>query len=63
MMPQNNFFVATKTDHVENNECDVLVYDWSKHPSKPVNSDPATPSLRLKGHSQEGYKKNVGSYN
>jgi len=64
-MPQSPFIIATKTP-----SSDVLVFDYSKHPSRPGNN-PLTyhfsiaihtyvdnaecqPDLRLKGHSKEG---------
>jgi len=49
-MPQNKFLVATKTPHA-----DVLVFDWSRHQSKPDADGISKPNLRLKGHKQEGY--------
>ncbi|KAH8243947.1 hypothetical protein KR032_011734, partial [Drosophila birchii] len=41
-MPQNACVIATKTP-----ASDVLVFDYSKHPSKP--------DLRLRGHKKEGF--------
>lgn len=49
-MPQNPFFVATKSPGV-----DVYVFDTSKHPSDPGNNKNFSPQIRLKGHEQEGY--------
>ncbi len=47
--PQNSFLIATKSP-----SADVLVYDYSRHPSRPTGSD-VRPNLRLKGHDKEGY--------
>ena len=50
--PQNKLLIATKSP-----SADVLVFDYSKHPSKP-RADEANlckPNLRLKGHAKEGY--------
>ena len=33
---------------------DVLVFDWSKHPSRPSDSS-VRPLVRCKGHEKEGY--------
>jgi WD40 repeat protein len=33
---------------------DVLVFDYTKHPSRPTDSA-VRPNLRLKGHEKEGY--------
>lgn len=49
-MPQSPFIIATKTP-----SSDVLVFDYSKHPSRPDSSGECRPELRLKGHSKEGY--------
>ena len=49
-MPQNEFLIATKTPTAE-----VLVFDWSKHDSKPSRDGKSTPFLRLSGHEVEGY--------
>eukprot|EP00128_Syssomonas_multiformis_P009053 Colp12_sorted_trinity150504_noHs@11388 len=51
-MPQNPCVIATKTP-----SCDVLVFDYTKHPSKPdPNVEGCQPELRLKGHTkEEGY--------
>ena len=48
-MPQNPFFIATKTP-----SSDVLVFDYTRHPSRP-DSGKSLPDLRLKGHEKEGY--------
>ncbi|KAK2186759.1 hypothetical protein NP493_190g06006 [Ridgeia piscesae] len=49
-MPQNPCVIATKTP-----SSDVLVFDYTKHPSKPDPSGECQPELRLKGHQKEGY--------
>ena len=49
-MPQNPCVIATKTP-----SSDVLVFDYTKHPSKPDPSGECNPELRLKGHQKEGY--------
>ena len=49
-MPQNPCIIATKTP-----TSDVLVFDYTKHPSKPDPNGVCTPELRLKGHQKEGY--------
>ena len=49
-MPQNPCVIATKTP-----SSDVLVFDYTKHPSKPDPSGECHPELRLKGHQKEGY--------
>jgi histone-binding protein RBBP4 len=49
-MPQNEFLIATKTP-----SADVLVFDWSKHDSKPSRDGKCNPFLRLLGHDVEGY--------
>lgn len=49
-MPQNQCIIATKTP-----SSDVLIFDYTKHPSKPDASGECNPELRLKGHSKEGY--------
>lgn len=49
-MPQNPFLIATKTV-----SADVLVFDYSKHPSKPQADGVCRPDLILKGHRGEGY--------
>ncbi|KAF7266113.1 hypothetical protein GWI33_020532, partial [Rhynchophorus ferrugineus] len=49
-MPQNPSVVATKTP-----SSDVLVFDYTKHTSKPDPSGECNPDLRLRGHQKEGY--------
>merc|ERR1712142_1310920 len=49
-MPQNPCVIATKTP-----TSDVLIFDYTKHPSKPDPNAGCSPELRLKGHSKEGY--------
>jgi histone-binding protein RBBP4 len=49
-MPQNPSIIATKTPH-----CDVLIFDYTRHPSKPDPSGDCIPEMRLKGHTKEGY--------
>ncbi|KAE8624896.1 hypothetical protein XENTR_v10006086 [Xenopus tropicalis] len=49
-MPQNPCIIATKTP-----SADVLVFDYTKHPSKPDPSGDCSPDLRLRGHQKEGY--------
>ncbi|XP_006734252.1 histone-binding protein RBBP4 [Leptonychotes weddellii] len=49
-MPQNPCIIATKTP-----SSDVLVFDYTKHPSKPDPSGECNPDLRLRGHQKEGY--------
>ncbi|VEL22015.1 unnamed protein product, partial [Protopolystoma xenopodis] len=49
-MPQNPCVIATKTP-----SSDVLVFDYTKHPSKPDPSGKCQPELRLRGHQKEGY--------
>ncbi|QQP37561.1 Chromatin assembly factor 1 subunit, partial [Caligus rogercresseyi] len=49
-MPQNPCVIATKTP-----SSDVLVFDYTKHPSKPDPMGVCTPDLRLRGHQKEGY--------
>ncbi|XP_074390767.1 histone-binding protein RBBP7 [Zonotrichia albicollis] len=49
-MLQNLSIVATKTP-----SADVLVFDCTKHPSKPDPSGECNPELRLRGHQKEGY--------
>ena len=48
-MPQNACVIATKTP-----SSDVLVFDYTKHPSKPDPSGECHPELRLRGHQKEG---------
>lgn len=49
-MPQNQFYIATKTVSAE-----VYVFDYSKHPSKPPQDGQCNPDIRLRGHKTEGY--------
>lgn len=48
-MPQNPCVIATKTP-----SSDVLVFDYTKHPSKPDPSGECHPDIRLRGHQKEG---------
>ncbi|KAL5977376.1 Chromatin assembly complex, subunit 3 [Asimina triloba] len=49
-MPQNPFFIATKTVSAE-----VYVFDYRNHQSKPPLDGACNPDLRLRGHNTEGY--------
>jgi WD40 repeat protein len=49
-MPQNPNVIATKSPNA-----DVLVFDYTKHPSKPDPSGKCDPQFRLTGHTKEGY--------
>uniref|UniRef100_A0A2K5EZR6 Histone-binding protein RBBP4-like N-terminal domain-containing protein n=1 Tax=Aotus nancymaae TaxID=37293 RepID=A0A2K5EZR6_AOTNA len=49
-MPQNPCIIATKTP-----TSDVLVFDYTKHPSKPAPSGECNPNLHLLRHQKEGY--------
>jgi len=49
-MPQNPHIIGTKTP-----SSDVLIFDYTKHPSTPDATAGCNPELRLKGHSKEGY--------
>ncbi|XP_063676656.1 histone-binding protein RBBP4-like [Bolinopsis microptera] len=49
-MPQKPSVIATKTP-----SSDVLVFDYTKHSSKPSADGKCSPDLRLKGHTKEGY--------
>uniref|UniRef100_A0A2K5Y4P6 Histone-binding protein RBBP4-like N-terminal domain-containing protein n=1 Tax=Mandrillus leucophaeus TaxID=9568 RepID=A0A2K5Y4P6_MANLE len=49
-VPQNPCIITTKTP-----SSDVLVFDYTKHPSKPDLSGECNPDLRLRGHQKEGY--------
>ena len=49
-MPQNPYLIATKSP-----SADVYVFDWSKHPSRPVADGSFMPNMVLKGHTKEGY--------
>ncbi|KAJ6630491.1 Chromatin assembly factor 1 p55 subunit [Pseudolycoriella hygida] len=60
-MPQNPCVIATKTP-----SGDVLVFDYTKHPSEPEPNGECHPDLRLRGHQKEGYglswNRNVNGY-
>jgi len=47
--PHNPSVIATKSPSP-----DVLLYDYVKHPSKPVDNK-CSPQIRLTGHTKEGY--------
>ncbi|KAK2094524.1 Histone-binding protein rbbp4, partial [Saguinus oedipus] len=49
-MPQNPCIITTKTP-----SSDVLVFDYTKHPSKPDPSRECNPDSHLRGHQKEGY--------
>mmetsp|Transcript_34053 Transcript_34053/g.54770 ORF Transcript_34053/g.54770 Transcript_34053/m.54770 type:complete len:348 (-) Transcript_34053:564-1607(-) len=49
-MPQNPNIVATKTANAQ-----VLVFDKTKHASKPPKNGVSNPDLMLEGHKKEGY--------
>ena len=49
-MPQNPCIISTKTP-----SSDVLVFDYTKHLSKPDPSGECDPDLCLRGHQKEGY--------
>lgn len=49
-MPQNPCLIATRTV-----QGDILVFDYTKHPSMPSANDTCHPELRLQGHKGEGY--------
>jgi len=49
-MPQNHTIIATKTP-----SSDVFVFDYTKHPSKPLPDGKCQPDIRLTGHTKEGY--------
>ncbi|KII69620.1 Histone-binding protein RBBP4 [Thelohanellus kitauei] len=49
-MPQNPCLIATKTP-----TSDVLLFDYSRHPSMPDLSKGVIPDLYLMGHTKEGY--------
>ncbi|KAI6652681.1 histone-binding protein Caf1 isoform X2-like [Oopsacas minuta] len=49
-MPQNPCVIATKTP-----TSDVLVFDYTKHPSRPDQNGACNPDIRLRGHTKEGY--------
>jgi histone-binding protein RBBP4 len=48
--PKNPFIIATKTV-----SGDVLLFDYSKHPSRPATENLVLSQATLKGHSAEGY--------
>ncbi|OBS69841.1 hypothetical protein A6R68_01618, partial [Neotoma lepida] len=48
-MPQNPCIIATKTPPSD------LVFDYTKHPSKPDPSGECNPDLHLHGHQKEGF--------
>lgn len=48
--PINPFLIATKTV-----SGDVLLFDYSKHPSKPTREDEVCAQATLAGHTQEGF--------
>lgn len=49
-MPQNSFFVATKSPSP-----DVLVFDFKAHDAVPKEGEKCSPELRLVGHTMEGF--------
>jgi WD40 repeat protein len=49
-MPQNPNVIATKTPGA-----DVLIFDYTKHPSNPDPKGAPDPQIRLTGHTKEGY--------
>lgn len=49
-MPQNPCVIATKTP-----SSDVLIFDYTKHPSVPQPGAQCNPQLTLLGHKKEGY--------
>ena len=57
-MPQNPCVIATKTP-----SSDVLVFDYTKHPSKPDPSGKCQPDLRLRGHQKVGFTADYLQYN
>eukprot|EP01126_Amoeba_proteus_P026159 TRINITY_DN2594_c0_g1_i14.p1 TRINITY_DN2594_c0_g1~~TRINITY_DN2594_c0_g1_i14.p1 ORF type:complete len:291 (+),score=57.42 TRINITY_DN2594_c0_g1_i14:662-1534(+) len=52
-MPQNPFIIAAKVASVKNGSCDVYIFDYSKHSSKP-SENLSRPDCILKGHKEEG---------
>lgn len=48
-LPSNPFFLATQTD-----KGNILLFDYSKHPSFPADTNIAYPQLILQGHTGEG---------
>ncbi|EDW34097.1 GL21757 [Drosophila persimilis] len=49
-MPQDFCIIATKSP-----TSDVLVFDYTKHPSKPESPGKCVPDLRLRGHTKGGF--------
>jgi len=49
-MPQNPSVIATKGP-----SADVLLFDYTRHPSQPTPGSVCKPEMRLKGHTKEGY--------
>jgi len=49
-MPQQSSIIATKTISSE-----VYIFDYTKHPSKPLSDGKCNPDMRLLGHKKEGY--------
>lgn len=49
-MPQNPSVIATKSP-----SADVLIFDYTNHPSIPNPDGKCNPEIRLKGHTKEGY--------
>lgn len=49
-MPNNNFYFASQTNYGE-----VLVFDYSKHPSVPIDANVSYPQFVLQHHTKEGY--------
>lgn len=49
-MPQNPSVIATKSP-----SSDVLIFDYTNHPSVPNPDGKCNPEIRLKGHTKEGY--------
>eukprot|EP01134_Creolimax_fragrantissima_P007935 CFRG7935T1 len=50
-MPQNPCLIATKGPHPE-----VMVFDYTKHPSEPPSDGVCRPDIVLHGHTSEGYE-------
>ena len=55
--PFNKFLIATKTVCAE-----VYVFDYSKHPSKPLPDGKCNPDLRLQGMFQSQDKDTTGRW-
>lgn len=49
-MPQKPTLVGAKTSG-----CEVFLFDYAKHASKPSQTSDCDPDLRLLGHDMEGY--------